>query len=175
MAFGRFNETGEGQETNEARETQDNPEGKKNQILENSEGYEKDFDSRMDDAEETLSNRESQEGEGKKVGLLDKIKARFSKEESGEQDSPVEDKDGGKEEATPTKEQTFRNQYKVDNTDNRIENNAMENVKAKEANANEGSDGNDDNEPDADMGEYSKAEAKGLDHGAREMGDGGER
>lgn len=98
MSIGNFSETSESKnELNEANESLDNTEKPRNQILETSDSYKDNFESRLDskesregqETEYTEQNNDFSEGkeekdDGEKTSLLDKMRNLFKKKEDGE-------------------------------------------------------------------------------------------
>lgn len=103
MSIGNFSETNDSSdEVKETKESTDNTEKPKNQILENADGYDDDFDKKLDSMEnnesktENSDNKESDSGEKggeEKQSLLDKMRNLFSRKESG-RESETETKEG---------------------------------------------------------------------------------
>ena len=120
MAFGNFKETNENKES-----SVDNTEKPKNQLLETPKDYEDDFDKKVDTAdkkEEKNTESNSDKGGEENKGFFSKIKGLIKPKE----ESNSENQESKNEDTEQTKDNEFAKKYKVDNSDNHIEKQAME-------------------------------------------------
>ena len=128
MSIGNFNEINE---NNEAKENTDNAEKFKNLILETPESYDDDFDKKLDviedkrDLEGDMEEKNGQPESTEKDSAWERLRSIFSKKESGEgtKENKIEDSLEQKSDS-----ESFKDRFKVDNSDNQIEKQAAENM-----------------------------------------------
>lgn len=116
MSVGNFKDSNETNDINETTENIDNSEKKRNQILETPESYDDDFDSKLDNNKhENENNKDSSQHEnGEKTGILDKMRNLFSKKESGEKPTFIENEDKEQEKGENNRRNSFRDDLRKD-------------------------------------------------------------
>lgn len=121
MAFGRFkeaNETDDTKEINENKESSlDNSDKRRIQILENPDDYDDDFDSKLDSNENKEKILDRKEGGEEKQGLFDRIKDIFSKDKLDEakEKNEADDTPDTNDEPVKSRAESFRESMKVPN------------------------------------------------------------